>query len=74
MVHCVEVSLAQKRLMFIRAFNSLHGSVEANFSHVVLKIITVKHTQSVFLWMVRWIGATLSLRTHIIKHEVHKTK
>jgi len=36
--------------MFFRAFSSLHGSIGANFSHVVLKIIIVKHTQSLFLW------------------------
>jgi len=53
--------------MFFGAFNSLHGSVGANFSHVVLKIIIVKHTQSLFLWTARWIGATISLKTHTIK-------
>jgi len=30
--------------MFFRAFNSLHGFAGTNFSHVVLKIIIVKHT------------------------------
>jgi len=43
----LEVSLTQKRLMFFRAFNSLHGSIGANFSPVVLKIIIVKHTNPV---------------------------
>jgi len=33
--------------MFFRAFNSLYGSVGANFSHVVLKIIIVKHTHPI---------------------------
>jgi len=33
--------------MFFRAFNSLHGSIGANFSPVVLKIIIVKHTNPV---------------------------
>jgi len=48
--------------MFFRAFNSLHVSIGANFSHVVLKIIIVKHTESLFLWTARWIGATISLK------------
>jgi len=44
----LEVSLAQKRLMFFRAFNSLNGSIGANFSYVLLKIIIVKHTSPYF--------------------------
>ena len=55
--------------MFFRSFNSLLGSVGANFSHVVLNIIIVKHKQSLFLWTVRWIGATISL-----KNAYHKTQ
>ena len=35
-----EMSLTPKRLVFFRAFNSLYGSVGANFSRAVLKIIT----------------------------------
>ena len=41
------MSLTQKRLMFFRTFSSLHGG--ANFSHVVLKIIIVKHTQFIYV-------------------------
>jgi len=62
------MSLTEKRLMFFRAFNSLLGSVGANFCHVVLNIIIVKYKQSLFLWTARWIGATISLKMHIIEH------
>jgi len=44
----LEVSLTQKRLIFFRAFKSLHGSTGANFSHVVLKTVIAKHTSPYF--------------------------
>jgi len=45
----LKVSLTQKRPKFFRAFNSLYTSMGANPSHIVLKIIIVKHAQSQFL-------------------------
>ena len=64
------MSLTEKRLMFFRAFNSLLGSVGANFCHVVLNIIIVKYKQSLFLWTARWI---MDWGNDIIKNAYHKT-
>jgi len=63
----LEVSLTQKRLMFFRAFNSLYGSVGANFSRIVLKIIIAKtHTVHISVnGEVKWSNDII--KTHIIK-------
>ena len=59
----LEVSL---RLMFFRAFNSLHGSVGANFSNVVLKIIIV--TVSIY------VNGEVHWANDIITNAYHKTQ
>ena len=62
------MSLTQKRLMFFRAFNSLYGSIGANFSRIVLKIIIAK-THTVLISVngeVKWSNDII--KTHIIKH------
>jgi len=65
----LEVSLTQKGLMFFRAFSSLHGSVGANFSYVVLTIIIVKHTQSIIS-----VNGEVDWGNDIIKNAYRKTQ